>query len=67
MTTPLTVAVDPDEFAGQIALVTAAAGRGIGQAIACTCAREGAAVAVDYVTGSTFFIDGGMLRRSTSF
>ncbi|HLY33614.1 MAG TPA: SDR family oxidoreductase [Jatrophihabitantaceae bacterium] len=46
MTTPLTVAVDPDEFAGQIALVTAAAGRGIGQAIARRLAAGGASVVV---------------------
>jgi NAD(P)-dependent dehydrogenase (short-subunit alcohol dehydrogenase family) len=46
VTTPLTVAVDPDEFAGQIALVTAAAGRGIGQAIARRLAAGGASVVV---------------------
>ena len=39
-------AIDPDEFAGQVALVTAAAGRGIGQAVARRLAAGGARVAV---------------------
>jgi NAD(P)-dependent dehydrogenase (short-subunit alcohol dehydrogenase family) len=38
--------VDPDEFAGQVALVTAAAGKGIGQAIARRLAAGGARVVV---------------------
>ena len=38
--------VDPEEFAGRVALVTAAAGRGIGQAVARRLAAGGAAVAV---------------------
>jgi 3-oxoacyl-[acyl-carrier protein] reductase len=46
MTVPLTPTIDPHEFAGRVALVTAAAGRGIGQAIARRLAAGGAAVAV---------------------
>jgi len=38
--------VDPDEFGGRVALVTAAAGRGIGQAVARRLAAGGAAVVV---------------------
>ena len=38
--------VDPQEFAGRVALVTAAAGRGIGQAIARRLAAGGATVVV---------------------
>src|SRR4051794_41736055 len=46
MTEPLDVAVDPGEFAGQVALVTAAAGKGIGQAVARRLAAGGASVVV---------------------
>jgi 3-oxoacyl-[acyl-carrier protein] reductase len=42
----LDVAVDPAEFAGRVALVTAAAGRGIGQAVARRLAAGGATVVV---------------------
>ena len=38
--------VDPDEFAGRVALVTGAAGKGIGQAIARRLAAGGARVVV---------------------
>jgi 3-oxoacyl-[acyl-carrier protein] reductase len=38
--------VDPDEFAGRVALVTAAAGKGIGQAVARRLAAGGARVVV---------------------
>ena len=38
--------VDPDEFAGRVALVTAAAGQGIGQAVARRLAAGGARVVV---------------------
>ena len=37
---------DPEEFAGRVALVTAAAGKGIGQAIARRLAAGGARVVV---------------------
>ena len=43
---PLKVSVDPAEFAGKVALVTAAAGQGIGQAIARRLAAGGATVVV---------------------
>lgn len=46
MSGPLTVSIDPTEFAGRIALVTAAAGRGIGQAVARRLAAGGATVVV---------------------
>jgi 3-oxoacyl-[acyl-carrier protein] reductase len=46
MSRPLDVPADPTEFAGRIALVTAAAGRGIGQAIARRLAAGGATVVV---------------------
>jgi 3-oxoacyl-[acyl-carrier protein] reductase len=46
VTTPLTPVIDPEEFAGRVALVTAAAGRGIGQAVARRLAAGGATVVV---------------------
>jgi 3-oxoacyl-[acyl-carrier protein] reductase len=46
VTAPLTPVIDPKEFAGRIALVTAAAGRGIGQALARRLAAGGAKVVV---------------------
>jgi 3-oxoacyl-[acyl-carrier protein] reductase len=46
MSQPLDVVIDPDEFAGRIALVTAAAGKGIGQAVARRLAAGGATVVV---------------------
>jgi NAD(P)-dependent dehydrogenase (short-subunit alcohol dehydrogenase family) len=66
----------------RVAIITAAA-TGIGQGIAERFANEGAAVVVDYVgkpdalylasdeagyvTGSTYFVDGGMLRQAGSY
>lgn len=46
MTRPISAAIDPGEFGGRVALVTAAAGRGIGQAIARRLAAGGATVIV---------------------
>src|SRR5947208_9982596 len=46
MSEPLDVAIDPTEFAGRIALVTAAAGKGIGQAVSRRLAAGGATVVV---------------------